>query len=241
MTSQQHKFSDIYTSFKHLYSDDNFRPIAFPDNSDKGFITVHLIERSISLFANRLLGRMLDVGCGQQPYRQYFNHVEYKLACDIDAKRGEIDFECQANQIPLKDCSLDSILCTEVLEHVPNPMSVWKEFYRLLRPGGQVLLTTPMYWPAHELPHDFFRYPEHGLKYLVAQSGFQLVAMVPRGGPWALWGQVTLHVMGHFFPYRWQVFLWNRIIIWIDRHCSGPRLTSGWTVLAQKPNDHTTI
>jgi SAM-dependent methyltransferase len=226
---------DIKASFRSLYSDKNFHPLSFPDEADIAFVTVHLIERSIALLAPNLKGEMLDVGCGKQPYLPYFNHVISKKACDFDASRGNIDFECPANSIPLKNESLDSILCTEVLEHVPDPLAVWKEFYRLLRSGGQVLLTTPLYWPAHELPYDFYRYPEHGLRHLVAESGFELLALVPRGGPWVLWGQVTLHVMQHYFPFRWQVVLWNRLILWIDRRCGGPRLTSGWTVLARKP------
>lgn len=234
MTSYQKGLFDINTSFRVLYADKNFKPISFTDESDRGFISVHLIERSISLLANKLAGEMLDVGCGRQPYLPYFNHIENKLACDVDARRGNIDFECYAHKVPLGDGSLDSILCTEVLEHVPEPLLVWKEFNRLLRPGGRVLLTTPMYWPPHELPFDFYRYPEHGLKYLVSEAGFKLIAMVPRGGPWALWGQVTMHVVGHYFPFGWQAVLWNRFILWIDRRCSGPRQTSGWTILAQK-------
>jgi len=220
--------------FKALYADRSFRPRVFTDKSDISFVAVHLIERSIALLAPEIEGDMLDVGCGQQPYLSYFEHVAGKRACDFDASRGNVDFACSADRIPLEDGSLDSILCTEVLEHVPDPLAVWKEFHRLLRPDGKVLLTTPMYWPAHELPYDFYRYPEHGLRYLVSQSGFELLALVPRGGPWALWGQVTLHVMQHYFPFRWQMALWNRITLWVDRRCGGPRLTLGWTVLARR-------
>lgn len=218
-----------------LYADKSFLEKTFTDKSDHGYISCHMIERSIAMLAKELEGDFLDVGCGTQPYLPYFSHILKKTACDFDADRGNVDFDCPADNVPLADSCMDSILCTEVLEHVPEPMAVWKEFYRLLRPGGKVLLTTPMYWPAHELPYDFYRYPEHGLRRLVKESGFEMLALVPRGGPWALWGQVTVHVLVRFFPYGWQRSLWNRFIIAIDKRTKAPRVTLGWTVLAIKP------
>ena len=64
------------------------------------------------------------------------------------------------------------------------------QFHRLLRPGGKVLLTTPMYWPSHEEPYDFYRYPHFGLRRLARESGFEVVKLLPRGGVWAFLGQV---------------------------------------------------
>jgi SAM-dependent methyltransferase len=218
-----------------MYEDNSFQHRVFVDPSDHGFIAVSLIERSIAVLAPELGGDFLDVGCGDQPYIPYFQHVSRRTACDFDAKRGEVDFACPADKVPLPDASIDSILCTEVLEHVPDPLAVWNEFYRLLRPGGKVLLTTPMYWPPHELPYDFYRYPEQGLRRLVEESGFELLAILPRGGPWAMWGQVTMHVWQRFFLFAWQRSLWNRLILAMDRWTKFPRITLGWTVLARKP------
>lgn len=226
----------IRRGFSRLHGDRSFVARAFTDPGDTGHIAVHLLERSIALLSGELRGELLDVGCGLQPYRAYFTSATKHMACDFDAERGEVDFACPADKVPLPDGSLDSILCTEVLEHVPEPMAVWKEFHRLLRPGGKVLLTTPMYWPPHELPYDFHRFPEHGLRRLVRESGFELLEILPRGGAWALWGQVTLHALQRFFPFHWQRALWNRMILSIDRQASTPRLTLGWTVLAQKPH-----
>lgn len=213
---------------------DILNPVAFKDTSNHGFIGVNLIERSIALLAKELGGKFLDVGCGTQPYRPYFSHVEKITACDFDANRGNVDFACPAHKVPLPDASVDSILCTEVLEHVPDPMAVWVEFYRLLRPGGKVLLTTPMYWPPHELPYDFFRYPEHGIRRLISESGFTLKAIIPRGGPLAFWGQATIHVWQPFFKLSICRRLWNRFFLSLDKRSNNPRVTLGWTVLAEK-------
>lgn len=219
---------------RELYQGQEFTPRAWTDASDHGFICVHMIERSIALLARNLEGDLIDVGCGQQPYATYLTHTKRKWACDFDGKRGKVDFECPADAIPLPDASVDSILCTEVLEHVPDPLAVWKEFNRLLRPGGKVLLATPMYWPGHEEPYDFYRYPEFGLRRLVRESGFELMRIIPRGGVWAFFGQVVMHVFPPLLPFRWQRRILNKIFLRLDRRSCNPRLTLGWTVLARK-------
>jgi SAM-dependent methyltransferase len=210
-------------------------PRVWRDTSDAGYLGIHLIERSIAGLAPRLSGEMIDVGCGLQPYRQYFNHMTRIVASDFDAKRGNVDFACPAHAIPVAAESFDTVLCTEVLEHVPDPLAVWREFYRILRPGGQVLLTTPMYWPPHELPYDFYRYPEHGLRYLASTAGFEILEMMPRGGRWAMLGQVGMHVMSRQMKLPIVRRIWNRTFLWIDRKRNTPDVTLGWTMLARKP------
>jgi SAM-dependent methyltransferase len=225
------------TGLKLIREDCGFRARVFTNEADHGFIAVSLIERSISLLAEELQGDFLDVGCGEQPYLPYFGHVKSKTACDFDAKRGNVDFACPADNVPLPDACKDAILCTEVLEHVPDPLAVWMEFNRLLRPGGRVLLTTPMYWPPHELPYDFYRYPAHGLRRLVDLSGFRLLALIPRGGPIAFWGQATIHVWQPLFRLAALRWVWNRLILWLDGWGTSARITIGWTVLAEKERE----
>jgi SAM-dependent methyltransferase len=219
---------------RELYQDDSFAGRAWRDRADPAYLCIHLIERSIALLAPGLQGELLDVGCGRQPYVSYFNHVARKRACDYDNKRGNVDFECPADRVPLPDGSLDSILCTEMLEHVPDPASVWREFHRLLRPGGKVLLATPMYWPGHEEPYDFYRYTEFGLRNLAQTTGFAVVKIVPRGGKWAFLGQVLQHVFPVCLRFRWQRRLLNSLFLKLDAWRCCPDLTLGWTILAVK-------
>src|ERR1700685_729035 len=110
----------LQLALRDLYSNRAFRPRVWKDSADHAYIDILLIERSIALLAENLTGELLDVGCGRQPYASYFGHVARKRACDFDPKRGDVDFACPADKIPLPDKSLDSILCTEVLEHVPE-------------------------------------------------------------------------------------------------------------------------
>jgi SAM-dependent methyltransferase len=225
---------NLSDALRTIYSVPDFKPRARTDDSDSGFITVSLIERSIALLAPELKGVIIDVGCGERPYESYFSHAQKMIGCDFNAKRGPVDFECPAHNIPMPDESVDGVLCTEVLEHVPDPMAVWREFHRLLRPRGKVLLTTPMYWPSHEEPYDFYRYPEFGMRRLAAESGFEVRALYPRGGVWAFLGQVNMHGAGHYLKFRWQRRWWNRFWLRLDRARCNPGLTLGWTILAEK-------
>ncbi|MEP6663536.1 MAG: class I SAM-dependent methyltransferase [Verrucomicrobiota bacterium] len=226
--------SNLQKNLRLLYQIQLPSDSAWKDRADASFLGVHLIERSIAGLAGELKGDLLDVGCGEQPYRNYFQHAKKKVACDFDAKRGDVDFACPAHAIPVASESFDAILCTEVLEHVPDPLAVWREFHRVLRPNGRVLLSTPMYWPPHELPYDFYRYPEQGLRHLATTAGFEVRELWPRGGRWALFGQLGMHVLHHYFRPAFLRRFWNNFFLSIDRRRNNPDLTMGWTILAEK-------
>ena len=68
------------------------------------------------------------------------------------------------------------MLSTQTLEHVPNPERIVAEWARVLRPGGNLLLTLPFMWPEHEMPYDFQRYTTNGLRAILEKSGFEIIA-----------------------------------------------------------------
>jgi SAM-dependent methyltransferase len=140
--------------------------------------------------ASRLLppgSRILDAGCGDAPYRTLFAHCQY-LTADSAAtdyhnfSKQKPDIICDIAHIPLEDGSLDAILCTEVLEHVPEPALVLAEFRRLLRPSGHLFLTVPLIWEVHEEPYDFYRYTPYSLGRLLSQAGFSIEFIRARHG-----------------------------------------------------------
>ena len=67
------------------------------------------------------------------------------------------------------------MLCTEVLEHLPEPQKAVDEFFRVLKPGGTLLLTTRFLFPIHDAPHDYFRYTKYGLRHLLRR--FEIVEL----------------------------------------------------------------
>jgi hypothetical protein len=103
---------------------------------------------------------------------------------------------------------------------------------RVLRPSGHLILSTPFYWPRHEVPYDFFRYPYDGLLHLLNESGLTIERLFNRGRSYAYLGQVVQHIQPiSARPVAWAI---NRFFLWCDRHLRHDELTLGWTVVARK-------
>jgi len=103
--------------------------------------------------------RILDIGSGGSSYHRFFPN---RFSIDIDPARAP-DIVADAHDLPLKDEEFELILCTEVLEHVMDPKKVISEMWRVLKPGGKVILTTRFVYPLHDIPHDYWRFTKYGL------------------------------------------------------------------------------
>lgn len=124
-------------------------------------------------------GRLLDVGCGTQPYRALFEVDEYvglELDTPMARRRGIADAYYDGHRFPYADGEFDTVVCNQVLEHVFYPDRFISEAHRVLRLGGRLLLTVPFVWDEHEQPYDFARYSSFGLRSLLERNGFRVVA-----------------------------------------------------------------
>jgi len=159
--------------------------------------TRHL-RRSVASLAAFASGRLLDVGVGERPYGRLFEPrvsryvgLEYppaaeNLSPEISGARsgnlkGAVDVWGDGGALPFVDRSFDTVLCLELLEHVPDPDRCLAEIARTLRPGGALLVTVPFVAALHALPYDFWRYTPAGLTALLSRHGMQVESLVPRG------------------------------------------------------------
>jgi SAM-dependent methyltransferase len=128
-------------------------------------------------------GRLLDLGCGQVPLFGAYQAFISSSTC-VDWIRGvHTDIECDLSQpLPLSDSEYDTILVSDVLEHVPDPGLLWREIARVIAPGGKVIVNVPfMYW-IHEDPHDYYRYTSFALERFVQLNSFRLLELRTTGG-----------------------------------------------------------
>jgi SAM-dependent methyltransferase len=167
---------------------------------------LHLAQRSlyraIKQRTHYAQGRLLDLGCGVKPYRELFSHVSQYVGLEIDTG-PDVDVSGDAQVLPFADSCFDTVLCNEVLEHVPEPASVMAEVKRVLTSGGFLLLTTPQTWGLHHEPHDYYRYTRYGLRYLAEKAGLQVIDIVPTCGVWSTVAQRLVDTIVHDYGAKW--------------------------------------
>lgn len=132
-------------------------------------------------------GKLLDLGCGKVPlYMAYKDHVTDNIAVDWgdSLHRNEyLDFECDlTNSLPFNDGEFDTIVMSDVLEHIPEPEILWREISRILAMNGKVIMNVPFYYWLHEQPHDYYRYTEFALRRFVKVSELRLLQLNSIGG-----------------------------------------------------------
>jgi SAM-dependent methyltransferase len=134
-------------------------------------------------------GVTVDIGCGKKPYYKYFQEkttsyfgLDYP-DYSIDTT-WRMDVISDAQLLPIKDCSADTVVCNQVLEHIPDTHEFFRNVRRVLRSEGILILTVPFFWGLHEEPRDYYRFTKYGLLYLCEANGLDVVDIKKLGGIW---------------------------------------------------------
>jgi len=134
--------------------------------------------------------RVLDAGAGASKYRPFFAHCRYETQdfCQYNGSLVKylqpIDYVCDISRIPLADGCLDAIVCTEVLEHVLDPLAVLDEFARLLKPDGKLFLTAPLLSYLHMEPYHYYGgFTCYWYAHWLPLKGFTVESTTAVGGP----------------------------------------------------------
>lgn len=170
---------------------------------------------------------VLDAGAGEQPYRHLLAHTQYESADfeQVDKPYVVSTYVCDLKQIPVENERFDFILFNQVMEHLPEPQLVLEELYRVLKPGGELLYTGPLFYEEHEIPYDYFRYTQFSLKKLFSESGFTLERLDWLEGYYGTVGY-QLNRMARYLPLKpreiangiWGWLFWP--IIFLIKICS---------------------
>lgn len=132
-------------------------------------------------------GRLIDLGCGNVPFYQSYKDYATEVICADWAHsthtNPHLDYVCDLNQpLPVPGNEFDTIILSDVLEHLSNPAQLWNEMFRILKHDGKVILNVPFLYKLHEIPYDYFRYTEFALKNFATASGFRIELLTPIGG-----------------------------------------------------------
>lgn len=214
------------------------------------WLTNGLIERNLrARLARYATGRLLDIGCGVKPYRSLVApYVSEHIGVEHPSSPhglDAVDIIADAYDIPLEGASVDTILCTEVLEHLEEPAAAIREAARVLRPGGCAIYTVPLFWHLHEQPRDFYRYTPYGLRYLFEKAGLEVISMTPLSGFVVTFSQELVYVLRWFArgnrwnPARLAVTLISHIVqalaLALNRVDPTTIFSVGFIAVARKP------
>jgi SAM-dependent methyltransferase len=210
--------------------------------------------------------RVLDVGAGPCRYRSWFSQCQYfaedfaqyqengygPMAGKGKRKSGQLDMVADAARLPVADGVFEAALCTEVLEHVPEPVAVLKEIGRVLKPRGKLLLTAPLGSGLHQEPYHYYGgFTPHWYRRFLPAAGFANIEVTANGGFFRLYGQESQRFADLLAPgnlpagAKWLApfwllsWPWFRIILpWccnrLDRLDSYRGFTVGYFITAEK-------
>ncbi len=148
---------------------------------DHWLIHRRMLDRLLARAGRYARGRLAEIGCGDELRASVFApFVEQHVGVAPGGGPGA-DVIADAYDTTLATAWADTVLMTEVLEHLEDPVRPAAELWRITAPGAHLLLTVPMTWHVHEAPPDFYRFTEYGLRHVSAE-GFDIVELVPIGG-----------------------------------------------------------
>jgi SAM-dependent methyltransferase len=175
----------------------------------KLFFNLSNRDKFIFEFSKKILNDsvVLDIGAGSAPYRGLFNHCKYITQDAMplnpeqlrDGGYSQIDIVSDINKINIDSSSVDVIICTEVLEHVPYPIEAVNEMIRILKPNGTLLLTAPLGSGLHQQPYHFYGgYTPFWYKLFL--KDFSEIEIIPNGNSYNSIGQEILRLAGWIKP-----------------------------------------
>ena len=183
---------------------------------------------------------VVDYGCADRPYVEFLPYGVNYVGADLPGNaRADVEIAPDGT-IPVPSGTVDLVLSTQVLEHVEDPRAYLAECARVLRPGGKLLLSTHGIMYYHPDPEDYWRWTCAGLRRLIEDQGFGVLATRGLLGLVAASFQLIQDRTCWQVPRRVRrvyIVVMQMLIALSDRRDSdASRATNSWTfaVLAQK-------
>lgn len=208
-----------------------------------------LLQEHVKRFGHYLHGHVLDAGSGS--YSRYKHLFSAERVVRLDIMKGpNVDVVASLECMPFSGETFDSVLSTQVLEHVEYPERAVAEMNRVLKKGGHVLVTVPQWNELHEEPHDFWRYTRFGIASLFERNGFEVVEYAQMGGFFSNCAKMNMrYLIDRFHLYERPMtrvvslffHVWGAIAMWRDARdtsMANRKHTIGWVFVFRKRDSH---
>jgi len=197
---------------KHIFASSDARHL-----SPKSWLVANCIARcyqeSFPLYCK---GHLLDLGCGKVPYYKAYKDYVSECTC-VDWPNSlhtniHLDMEWDLNnRLPLDSGNYDTILMSDVLEHIYNPHQLLSECQRILKINGYLMMNVPyLYW-IHEQPFDYYRYTKFALLRMAEDAGFHVCVLKEVGGGLEVFADLTAKCSA-------AIPLFGSVIGWLVQH-----------------------
>lgn len=182
------------------------------------WLAYKILDEFLIKHSHMFRGELYDFGCGTAPYRDYFQkHAKKYIGVDYSESQHEIRAEIVADLckvLPINGEVADTVISLSVLEHLRDPKVMLDEAFRILKPGGNIILQVPWQWWVHEAPNDYYRYTPFALELMLVKAGFSNIEISPTAGFFS-----TMVLKWNYFTGRFVKGPWikRRIILVILR------------------------
>lgn len=170
----------MISKLKNIYNKELFNPGVMGLFINPFYVARKGLRTHITGLSDSITGKTLDIGCGLKPYEKLFNSTSY-TGVEIDSEDNKVkkkaEYYYDGKTLPFNDNEYDSIIFSQVFEHVFNPDGFLQEVNRVLKKEGKILLTVPFVWDEHEQPYDYARYSSFGLKSILIKNGFEIISL----------------------------------------------------------------
>ncbi len=151
--------------------------------TNKGYLNNKQLKKSMEKSIKYINGKCVDIGSGNSPYKKYIlDKVTEYIAVDKSnvhkymfqtSKEKFIDADIK--ELPFNDNDIDTVILTQVLEHIDEPFKALDEVKRVLKKDGILILSVPFIYHAHATPYDYYRFSEYGLRKICKDYNFEIL------------------------------------------------------------------
>ena len=193
------EYKRLTKPYEEYLFDNGISPAEIAKMDSLRYSIFELTHKFINEYLN---GTVLDLGAGKDYLKnEFLNLSDFWISLDYNIRSKTIDVQGDGQFLPFPGNLFDTIVSIDVLEHVPDPEKLVSELYRVLKPGGRVILSTPFFFWHHEEPFDFFRFSRYGISTIFERNKFEVIKVVPIAGIFSIIGILISVLLTKLFRF----------------------------------------